>query len=363
MIQRCIPWRLLAATVALAWWMCVGAANAAESVSVPLADLAAQIRAEWPQAPEPGPTHTNAESYLISLAPAVLRADVVSGNAPAVIRTNLHLLPMAVAYIQVGEVHPGLRTALEKSLLALSGSQTLAGTVLDLRFSGGSDVAAAVDAAGLFASHKSADLHIGTRTLVIERRGERTNSPVIVLVNGETRGAAEVLAAAVRSSAVPSLILGSKTAGQARDYRSITLPSGLRLRIADASLSWPEGSKSPLGGVSPDLDVPVPLADEKAYQTNEFRRVIEGHPAGSALTLRLNEAELVRRRLLRGSDPDVSPQGQNPRRGRRPLRSLHPEPVLPPDSPPVVQDPVLARALDLLSALSTPPPPSEGDSR
>jgi len=114
--------------------------------------------------------------------------------------------------------------------------------------------------------------------------------------------------------------------------------------------------------VKPDLEVAVSLPDERAYQTNEFRRVVEGQPAGSQATLRLNEAELVRRRLSRGGDAEGNPHAPTPRVARKPVR-LRSEPAPAPEALPVVQDPALARALDLLSELSTPAPPSEGDSR
>ena len=52
-----------------------------------------------------------------------------------------------------------------------------------------------------------------------------------MLVNGETRGAAEALAAALHQAGA-GLIIGSPTAGAATSFKEFPLSNGERLRVA-----------------------------------------------------------------------------------------------------------------------------------
>jgi hypothetical protein len=157
----------------------------------------------------------------------------------------------------------------------------LAGTVLDLRFADG----AATNAADYFIHRKS---------------------PLVILVNGQTRGAAAMLATQLRTSASAVLI---------GNTNSETL--------------------------SPDIVVAVGAEDEKKFQENPFFTVV-ATPAGNlsatndllAFIDHTSEADLVRKRIKDGEgDGEVStPRAEPPQ--------------------PAIRDPALARAVDLLQALA-----------
>lgn len=334
----------------------------------PLNEVAAKLRAELAELPEPTPTQTNVEAYLHALAPRVLGMPVVDESTPILPKVRIYDHGAGMAYVRVGTVKAGLRSALEKALEEMVRTNTLVGTVLDLRYAHGTDYEAAVEAAGLFASTNKAELRLGNRVFPVGGVSGGNTRPLMVLVNRETRGAAEALAAAVRATAGTCLIVGTNTSGQAREYRTVPIGQGISVQLAGAALQLPGGQPIPWGGLEPDLKVMVSAVDERAYWTNEFQRVLEGQPAGRSLTFRLNEAELVRRRQSRDSldDPGRSGRGGRGSGPRRPNR-LRPEPEPVPDSAPVVQDPSLARALDLLSGAammpSEPVPPAGGDSR
>lgn len=156
-----------------------------------------------------------------------------------------------------------------------------AGTVLDLRFADD----AATNAADYFIHRKL---------------------PLVILVNGETRGAAVELARQLRVSAAAVLI----------------------------------GSTNVPAGLAPDLQVAVTAEQEKAFQENPYLQPASGAEVTLSATNLMafvdhtSEADLVRKRVKDGEDEGgVS----TPR-------------VAPPE--PVVRDPALARALDLLKALA-----------
>jgi hypothetical protein len=157
----------------------------------------------------------------------------------------------------------------------------LSGTILDLRFADG----AGTNAADYFVQHKS---------------------PLVILVNSQTRGAAAALATQLRASAA-AVLIGSTNASKI---------------------------------LSPDIVVAVSAEDEKKFQDDPFARTTAG-PASLLATNNLmafvdhtSEADLVRKRIKDGDDDgDVS----------------SPRPAPP---QPVIRDPALARAMDLLKALA-----------
>jgi C-terminal processing protease CtpA/Prc len=171
---------------------------------------------------------------------------------------------------------------------------------------------------------------------------------VATLVNRETSGAAEAFAAVLRQAGT-SLILGGKTAGQAMIAQEYPLKNGQRLRIASGPVRLGDGSVLSSTGLKPDISVEVSPMAEQSYFADAFRELLKTNsllaanaqaatnsPAGTnrARRPRFNEAELVRERKL-GAVLDND------------LENLSAEP-----EKPIVQDPVLARALDLLKGLN-----------
>ncbi len=304
----------------------------------PLAELHSLLRTRLPDVPPPSPSQTNPVAYLESLAPEVLIGEVDRVTGPTLSKTNIY--DSGVGYIRIANVEPGLSAELATTLQSFSGYNPLLGIILDLRYAGGQDFGAAAAAAGLFAVDRHEELRLGDRALEITPGASRPPPPLMVLMNHATRGAAEALAAAVRSIAAPCLLLGTNSAGQARVYQDLQVPGGEILRVASAALSLPDAGPVPASGLAPDLTVEVSPADEALYFADEFHRVFEGRRLTNSATVRLNEAELVRRR-----------------------RGLRPQPVGPMETEPTVEDPVLARGIDLLSGFAAAQAGDGGNSR
>ncbi len=160
------------------------------------------------------------------------------------------------------------------------------GTVLDLRFADGDN--GGVDAAAKWFAAKK--------------------SPLVILVNSQTRGAAAALAA--------------------------------QLRASDSAIVI--GSTNPPGEIAPDIAVAVSLDDEKKYQENPCAAPVTNSLGSLSATNNhllafvdhTSEAELVRKRIKDGDDAGnlATPRAEPPQ--------------------PVIRDPALARAVDLLKALA-----------
>jgi C-terminal processing protease CtpA/Prc len=124
-------------------------------------------------------------------------------------------------------------------------------------------------------------------------------------------------------------------------YREFPLKGGEKLQIGVAPVRLGDGTALGSKGVDPDIKVDVSAANERAYYEDPFRfvgptnqltlaRAGGGTPARRA---RFGEAELVRERR-EGGESDTEAVARRAE----------------PDAP-VVYDPALARALDLLKGL------------
>ncbi|HEX4653853.1 MAG TPA: S41 family peptidase [Candidatus Udaeobacter sp.] len=155
---------------------------------------------------------------------------------------------------------------------------------------------------------------------------------IMVLADGDTIGAAEAMAAALRFYD-KALVIGQPTAGRAAEYSDSPLPNGTILRLAVAEMISPEGHSLFPEGVKPDLPVDMPVTDKRQiFQLSSDKGMAPFvYEAGRP---HMNEAA-----LLAGTNPDVeAAEAAQQRRGRSAEKQ-----------PP--HDTVLQRALDVITSL------------
>lgn len=247
-----------------------------------------------------------------------------------------------IAYLRIARVTDGLAQAISSSCDRIKATNKISGIVLDVRYAGGSDYKAAADAADLFVGKSQPLLNWGSGVVSSHNKTDAISVPVAVLVNHQTASAAEAFAAMVREAGA-GLILGSRTAGSAMVMEDFPLKNGEHLRIGSSPVTLGDGTALSAQGLKPDIDVTVSEDAERAFYADAFLVVSN---KSSSLTdtnqaaatnqtkVRFNEAELVREHKA-GESPDEMT-------AKRP-----PEPQAP-----VVSDPALARALDLLKGLA-----------
>jgi C-terminal processing protease CtpA/Prc len=166
------------------------------------------------------------------------------------------------------------------------------------------------------------------------------------LVNRETTGAAEALAAVLREIGA-GLILGGRTAGGAMVGQEFPLKNGQKVRIATSPVKLGDGSALSVTGLKPDIEVAVNVDDERAYfadayaqpRTNATSVLVVGPSEGSSRASRrprISEADLVRERR---EGTNINTDDFTAARDREPEK-------------PLIRDPALARAVDLLKGLA-----------
>jgi len=142
--------------------------------------------------------------------------------------------------------------------------QGVKGIVVDLRGNPGGHVNAAVDVAGLWLDNK---------VVVIEKNGTitreklRTGSnailsgiPTVVLVNGSTASASEIVAGALQDYKIAKIV-GEKTFGKGSVQQLISLNDGSELKVTVAKWYTPNGKNITKDGINPDISIELNQQD------------------------------------------------------------------------------------------------------
>jgi hypothetical protein len=332
--------RLPIASLWMSGLLLLGCAVVRGSSSLPpWPDLVELLRTNIVRAP--GEFDREASEALIQkFGGRILAADAVAEPVPDIAPiVKRDTFGAGARYIRVGQVSLGLAPQLEAAIRDTNWTSGARGLVLDLRAAAGNEFNAAAQVTGLFAGGDLQPLNWGDQTEPVPPREPAWKLPAVVLINGETSGAAEALAAALRVE-IGALVIGSPSAGRAAVFRELPLPDGSRLRVPSARVRTSDGAEIPAEGITPDLVVRIRPELERAYLADPFTNLVAkidnrgtNQVTPAPARRRVNEAELVR------AQRDGTIPGDGPASETNSVR--------------IVRDPVLARGLDFLNGLGT----------
>ena len=201
---------------------------------------------------------------------------VVPGAPPHEALARVEVIQPDIGYIRVADVVEETATALDGELKKFA-AEKVTGYVLDLRFADGTNFAAAATVASrflpanveLFSLKQSTGEPQMYRTSVAPKTlaTELAVAPLMLLVNAQTRGSAEVLVGALRAQD-RGIVIGGPTAGLPVAWQDIPLSDGRVLRLAAAKIYFPKGGEVFPGGVIPDIIVKTDLQTEHAAVFN-----------------------------------------------------------------------------------------------
>ena len=194
--------------------------------------------------------------------------------------TEAEVLPDDIGYLQILQFNENTMPQVERDLEKLkeAGIQAL---ILDLRDNGGGLLSSVTEVSGLL-------VPAGPITSIHDRDGEREvlrskgpglDLPMVVLVNGGTASASEILAGAIRDYEVAPLV-GDSTFGKGTAQNVWDLGDDTGLKVTTSRYLTPEGySIDEEGGLVPDYEVELGTDDEPGYletdtQLQEAHRLI-----------------------------------------------------------------------------------------
>ncbi|NQU09792.1 S41 family peptidase [bacterium] len=294
------------------------AVNAAEVIKILQTDYVDRTRLDKPaleRATVDGVLQLLGPGATILTADALASNETASATAGAVTQAlaRAEVIEPDIGYIRLADVTGATVAALDAELEMFREAQ-VTGFILDLRFADGTNYAAAAAVAGRF--HANGQELFVLRTaggpdqkfaapkpseLPTVAGGALGESPLILLVNGETRGSAEALAGALRAQD-RGILIGSSTAGAPAAWKDTPLTNGQVLRVATAkiALSAADGS-GPFArdlfpaGLAPDIAVPLDLAVERDTLLNAATNVtLTASLQPRTEKKRISEADLVK---------------------------------------------------------------------
>ena len=263
------------------------------------------------------------------------RPDAAAADSPF----HHETLKSGVSYVRLGTLNGDNLAALDKALNESSPTPPTA-MVLDLRASPpSSDFEFAAEVCRRFCPRGRILFSIkrpkvNDEEILTSRDEPRWRGLLVVLVDGDTAGASEVIAAVLRTH-LRAYVVGQRTQGEAAQFEDLRLAGGRVLRVAIGEVTLPDNSPVFPGGLQPDLAVALPQDQTDAA----LAAALNGGVAPlveDKERRRLNEAALVA-----GTNPelDAMTEAQKLRE-----KGIQPKPEL--------RDVTLQRALDYVASVS-----------
>lgn len=194
-----------------------------------------------------------------------------------------------IGYVRISSFSEQTFDGLDKAIKKIRkevGDDKLKGFILDLRLNPGGLLDQAISVSDTFLDRGEIVSTRGrdpdeTRRYAA-RPGDATGGkPVIVLVNGGSASASEIVAGALQDHK-RATILGTRSFGKGSVQTIIPLGSNGALRLTTALYYTPSGTSIQGKGISPDIKVNQPLPDElKGKVENRGESQLRGHITGA----------------------------------------------------------------------------------
>ena len=195
-----------------------------------------------------------------------------------------YLLTPEVGYIRISNFQSKTANDLSSALEKLQKAHKLEGLILDLRNNPGGLLSQAIEVSDTF-------LDTG---IIVSTKGRNSEQdmavsahknkvpiefPMIVLVNGGSASASEIVAGALQDNK-KALILGTKTFGKGSVQTILPLSDGSGLRLTTARYYTPSGKSIQASGITPDIEIEfIPPAEKEETDKPRFLREkdLKGH--------------------------------------------------------------------------------------
>lgn len=216
-----------------------------------------------------------------------------------------------VGYIKIRSFTKTTSNDLDKALAEFE-SKNVRKLVLDLRNNPGGLLNQAVEVTDRFLDDENLIVYTQGRTedqnmrFTTHDRGRQVSYPMIILVNGGSASASEIVAGALQDLG-RAVILGTQTFGKGSVQTIIPLSEGSALRLTTARYYTPSGKVIQENGITPDIIVEMP-------PVNRNKKINENKKNGRSLKDKI-------RKILREKDLKKHLKGKKSIEGDVPSKS------------------------------------------
>ena len=277
------------------------------------------------------------QGIIDRIAPGAALAQAPAAGAAPASPFRAEILDARIGYARLGATVPGNIGELDAALQNFT-EKKLGAVILDLRatpasseFEQTAEVCRRFSPKGkvLFSIKKP---NIKQEQILTSKDDPKYQGIIVVLVDRDTAGNAEVIASVLRTH-VRAMVIGQQTKGEAVEFAELPLTGGLLLRVAVAEVALPDNVAVFPGGLKPDLAVDVAQETTNEVLKKELEKGVSEFVFESERA-RMNEAALVA-----GTNPELDAiQALQKAKGEKPK--------------PPLRDAVLQRAVDFITTIA-----------
>lgn len=187
-----------------------------------------------------------------------------------------HVVAPGIGYVRISNFQSKTATQLGSALDALEEQGPVKGLILDLRNNPGGLLSQAIEVAeffldsGVIVSTKGRHERQNITAKAHKNKTPR-KYPMIVLINGGSASASEIVAGALQDNK-RALILGTRSFGKGSVQTILPLSDGSGLRLTTARYYTPSGRSIQLDGIHPDIELAFVAPDRK--NSEQKRRIM-----------------------------------------------------------------------------------------
>lgn len=188
-----------------------------------------------------------------------------------------NLLSPDIAYIRISNFQSKTAEDLSSVIKELKKERKIKGLILDLRNNPGGLLSQAIEVSDIFLD---SGIIVSTKgrnnahniTASAHENSTKIDYTIIVLVNGGSASAAEIVSGALQDNK-KALILGTRTFGKGSVQTILPLSDGSGLRLTTARYYTPSGKSIQSSGITPDIEIAfMPQEEKKEKKETHFFR-------------------------------------------------------------------------------------------
>lgn len=185
------------------------------------------------------------------------------------------MIAPGIGYVAISQFSENTAEEMKAQLVSLM-SQGLQGLVLDLRDNPGGELTASVNVARFFLPNGSPVVYIESnygQQVLSQTTDPLIKVPIVVLVNGNTASAAEILSGAIKDTGV-GVLVGTKTFGKGVVQTVYPLSGGAGLKLTTARYLTPDKHDIEHKGIEPNVVIPNPESNSPDLQLDAAMKIL-----------------------------------------------------------------------------------------